>query len=141
MAGYALPIMGGWLGEFQKQTIAPFGAIGALGTPARIALGVGAATVAGVALMGAKQYLSQQQTQAQNLSATTKSGGYVIYAQRGSNVKFEGTTTGSATAATQTATAKQDQAATQSQPDYMQWLLIGGIAIAAIYFLTKKKRG
>lgn len=38
------------------------------------------------------------------------------------------------------ASVKQGQDATQQQPDYLQWILLGGIAIAGLYVLSKKNR-
>jgi len=93
---------------------------------AKVAIAVGATALATTALLGAKQYLSQDQEQ----KATT--GSYFIYAQPGSQVSLEKPTTGSI-AQEQTATA------TQSQPDYMQIILVGALVIGAIYILKGRK--
>jgi len=125
VTGFKMPIS-----IFGKPDISGMFGVGAIGQIQKYAIVAGASALTTLGLFGAKQYMEQKQEQKQG--AIT--GGYTIYAYPDSNVTIEKPQTGSID---QTQTAAQT--ATQSQPDYMQYLLIGGLAIAAIYLLKKRK--
>jgi len=124
-AGLAAP----YLATLGISSLSTAATAGALTTKQALLLGGGAVAATAIVL-GGKQYLEQKQQQTQ-LAAT---GGYKIYAYPDSQVTITEPTTGAIKQGQEAA-----QTATQAQPDYMQWLLIGGLAIAALYVLKKRK--
>lgn len=116
--------------KWQILTIPSAGVSGNLG---KIALATGIGAVAGATILGTKTALEQQQQQKASTSATT--GGYQITVEKGGTAYLSGTTTGTATAQTE---QEQKQQAEQKQPDYMQYLIIGGLIIGAIMLLKRK---
>jgi hypothetical protein len=106
--------------------------------PQKIAVIVGGTALAGLALFGGKQYLEQKQQQETEQAQKTQGGGFVFYTEPYGTVTVNQPQAGEASA-TQQATSAAQQQAEQTKPDYLQWLLIGGLGLGAIYFLTKKK--
>ena len=125
--------MGGY-GLFRKPTIENITASGTLSgggavvsEPLKYALAIGGGVVAGFMFHSGTQQTQQQQQQAQ-----AQTGGYKIIALPGSEVTLKGTTTGNANV-----DQAQDQDAKAESPNYMQWLLIGGLALAGLYIWKK----
>lgn len=90
----------------------------------------GVSAVAGATLLGGSQALTQQQKQSGKAISQPI---YHVAVEPGGTATFQDA--GGSPAVEQTAT----QQAEQSKPDYMQYLLIGGLVIGAIYFLKGKK--
>ena len=111
----------------------PGGATGSGITAGKIAVAAGAATVAGLILWGSKQYLEQKQQQTGIATAPTD---YFFYQTPGGGpINVYNPAGGTATT-----TQEQKQEATQSTPDYMQIILIGALAIGALYIMTKRSK-
>jgi len=105
----------------------PTGQIGtSWGTAGKTAIAVGLGAVAGATLLGTKNMLDQQQTQG------AKTGGFIVYAQPGSQVTLNEPKTGDIQ-------QEQKQQAEQKPTDYMQIVLIGALVIGAIYMLKGQK--
>jgi len=84
-----------------------------------------ASAITGASILGAKQMLDQKSEQ------KAQTGSFIVYAQPGSQVTLQEPKTGSIE-------QKSEQQASQTQPDYMQYLLIGGLILGAIYLFKKR---
>jgi len=102
---------------------------GALSTTAKIGLGVAGGAIGALALGGAKQYLQQSQT-----GIATAPTYYQFYQTKGGGPQSVYDPSGGS------AQVDQKQTAAQTTPDYLQWLLIGGMALAAFYLFTRRKK-
>lgn len=109
--------------------IIPVGAV--LSVPQKVAIGVGGGFLAGATLLGGKQYLDQQQRQSAKAWAGTQ---YHFYQTKGGGSQIIERASGGTATVDQT----QEQTATQSTPDYLQMLLLGGLLIGALFMLRKK---
>jgi len=94
-----------------------------ISAPVKYAIALGGGAVAGMLLnRGVQQDLSQY--------GKAETGGYTIYAYPDSQVTLKDTTTG-------VADVDQDQDAKTESPNYLQWALIGGLALAGLYIWKK----
>ena len=128
-----------WLNATRKATLSPAMGVGAvLSTPVKLGLAFLGGAITSLLVGGAKQYLEQKTEQETQQAQKTTGGGFTFYTEPYGTVTLNSPQAGEASA-TQSATSKAQQDAAQTTPDYLQWLLIGGLAIAAIYVLKRKR--
>lgn len=117
--------------ELEYTPIPGAGAIGSIsGKAAALAIGGTIAGAAAVSYFGGK---GQQQALEQTGTALSKPT-YYITTEKGGTTNIE--EAGGTPTVTQTASQEQKQT-----PDYMQWLLLGGLGIAALYVFMNRRKG